>query len=97
MVTRIRTTKAIPEPHSDQEPEAEHGGGPLACESLDPNIPCKCRDAVVRCYREMMEKGASHTDAHLVAARVYSYHHPGQPANQVNRLITELVERRALH
>jgi len=95
MVTRIRTTKAIPEP--DREQESGTDTGPLACESLDPNIPCKCRDAVVRCYREMMEKGASHTDAHLVAARVYCYHHPGQPANQVNRLITQLVERRALH
>jgi len=97
MVTRIRTTKATTEPNREWEPESECDPRSLACESLDPNIPCKCRDAVVRCYREMMEKGASHTDAHLVAARVYSYHHPGQPAHQVNRLITQLVERRALH
>lgn len=69
----------------------------LACESLDPNIPCRCRDAVVRAYREMMQSGASHTDAHMVAARVYSYHHPGYPMDKVNRLIARLVEPGALH
>jgi len=69
----------------------------VACESLDPNIPCRCRDAVRRAYREMMATGASHTDAHLVAARVYSYHHPGYPADQVNRLIARLVEPAHLH
>ncbi len=67
-------------------------GRNMACESLDPNIPCRCREAVQRAYREMMASGASHTDAHLVAARVYSYHHPGYPADKVNRLIARLVE-----
>ena len=69
----------------------------VACESLDPNIPCRCRDAVRRAYREMMATGASHTDAHMVAARVYSYHHPGYPVDQVNRLIARLVEPTSLH
>ncbi|RDD61206.1 hypothetical protein [Ferruginivarius sediminum] len=76
-------------------PRAE--GSALACESLDPNIPCKCRDAVVRSYREMLASGASHTDAHMVAARVYSYHHPGYPADKVNRLIARLIEPGVLH
>lgn len=69
----------------------------IACESPDPNIPCRCRDAVVRAYREMMASGASQTDAHMVAARVYSYHHPGYPADKVNRLIARLVEPGVLH
>lgn len=69
----------------------------MACESLDPNIPCRCREAVVRAYREMMASGASNTDAHMVAARVYSYHHPGYPADKVNRLIARLVEPGHLH
>jgi len=92
MATRVKR-----ETREADAPEQPEQGGGLACESLDPNIPCQCRDAVVRCYRQMMEKGASHTDAHLVAARVYCYHHPGQPVGQVNRLVAQLVERRALH
>ncbi len=73
--------------------EAAH----VDCESLDPNIPCKCRDAVVRAYKGMMASGCSHTDAHMVAARVYSYHHPGYPVDKVNRLIARLVEPNSLN
>mgnify|MGYP006421036343 CR=1 FL=1 len=69
----------------------------MACESLNPNIPCRCRDAVVRAYKEMVANGASNTDAHLVAARVYSYHHPGYPVEKVHRLIARLVEPGNLH
>lgn len=69
----------------------------MACESMDPNIPCRCRDAVVRAYKEMMANGCSHTDAHMVAARVYCYHHPGYPVDKVHRLIARLVEPNNLH
>lgn len=72
-------------------------GRSMACESLDPDIPCQCREAVQRAYREMIVRGASHADAHMVAARVYSYHHPGYPADRVNRLIARLVEPKQLH
>lgn len=69
----------------------------LACQSLDPNIPCRCQDAVQRAYREMVASGASHADAHMVAARVYRYHHPGYPSEQVNRLVARLVGANQLH
>ena len=84
-----RTTK------TRTDPQAETSS--LACQSLDPNIPCRCRDAVRRAYREMMANGASHTDAHVVAARVYSYHHPGYPVDKVHRLIARLVEPGSFH
>ncbi|MBK1698052.1 hypothetical protein [Rhodovibrio salinarum] len=69
----------------------------IQCEKLDPNLPCNCREAVCRAYREMVARGASHVDAHQVAARVYRHHHPNQPAAQVNRLVTRLVEPAPLH
>ena len=83
------TTKTRIEPGAD--------AASMACESVDPNIPCRCRDAVVRAYKEMMASGCSHTDAHMVAARVYSYHHPGYPVDKVHRLIARLVEPGNLH
>ena len=38
---------------------------------------CRCRDAVVRAYSEMLTSGASRHVALDVATRVYRYHHPG--------------------
>ena len=38
---------------------------------------CRCRDAVVRAYSEMLTSGASQPVALDVAKRVYRYHHPG--------------------
>jgi hypothetical protein len=64
----------------------------LQCEKLDPELPCNCREAVCRAYREMVARGASHVDAHQVASRVYRHHHPNQPVAQVNRFVTRLVE-----
>jgi hypothetical protein len=68
-----------------------------ACEQAAGEIPCKCRSAVCRAYREMIASGASHADAHMVAARVYRYHHPGYPVDQVNRFVARLVEPDQLH
>lgn len=69
----------------------------IQCEKLDPNLPCNCREAVCRAYREMVARGASHVDAHQVASRVYRHHHPNQPVAQVNRLVSRLVEPAPLH
>ena len=64
----------------------------IQCEKLDPELPCNCREAVCRAYREMVARGASHVDAHQVASRVYRHHHPNQPVTQANRLVSRLVE-----
>lgn len=69
----------------------------IACESLDPTIPCRCRTAVQRAYREMVGQGCSDADARMVAAKVYRHHHPGYPVDKVNRLVARLVGADQLH
>ncbi|MCB9946322.1 MAG: hypothetical protein H6842_00685 [Rhodospirillaceae bacterium] len=49
---------------------------------------CRCRDAVVRAYGEMLISGASERVALDVATRVYRYHHPGAGV----RLAVDVVE-----
>ena len=86
---------------SENDGTTQGDGGKTArdiqCEKLDPDLPCNCREAVCRAYREMVARGANHVEAHTVASRVYRHHHPDQPVDQANRLVTRLVEPAALH
>lgn len=68
-----------------------------ACARLEPVVPCECRTAVVRAYHEMILRGASHEAAVDVGTRIFCYHHPGHPRQQVSQLVERLVDRSALH
>lgn len=81
----------------DTDKTSDRTAEEIACESGDPTIPCRCRGAVQRAYREMVASGSSHAEAHMAAAKVYRHHHPGYPVDRVNRLVARLVGADQLH
>ena len=58
---------------------------------------CRCRPAVERAFRGMIDCGTAEASALEVACRVYHFHHPEVPAPQARDVVQIWVYRGALH
>ncbi len=66
---------------AERNPVSWRMAGPVVdeddCREAADVARCRCREAVVRAYSEMLTSGACPQVALDVATRVYRYHHPG--------------------
>lgn len=89
MVARKSPDSARARTSANVEPEAE------AC--LAETRDCRCRRAVVRAYRELVQDGREVSCALRVATRVYSYHHPEVHAVTAREVVKMWVQSPSLH
>ena len=58
---------------------------------------CRCRNAVMTCYRSMLESGAADSEAANAAFRVYRFHHPEDPLLDARLTVERWIYARQLH
>ncbi len=82
----------------DEADIADVRGGASESEAcLAETRDCRCRRAVVRAYRELVQDGREADCALRVATRVYSYHHPEVHAVTAREVVKMWVLTPSLH
>lgn len=89
MVARKSPDPGKARPLGELEPEER------AC--LAETRDCRCRRAVMRAYRELIQDGREVSCALRVATRVYSYHHPEVHTVTAREVVKMWVHAPSLH
>ena len=56
-------------------------------------MPCQCRTAVIRAYRELRERGQPETTSYSASVRIYRHYHPDADKLEAFETVAEWIDQ----